>query len=95
MGAAARAECGREESHELSDVVLLDHRDLWVPEPTPATGQLSHLIDEERAVVTMLRELGNVRLEQERLTWPMCVERLRSAATRRAEGPSFVRVTPQ
>lgn len=64
----------------MNEDVLIEHRDLWVPEPTPATGEFSHLLPEERAVIARLREFGNVRLEQERLTWPTCVEELRSAA---------------
>ena len=64
----------------MDEKVLMEHRALWVPEPTPATGEFNYLLPEERAVVTRLAELGDVRLEQERLTWPRCVEHLRRAA---------------
>jgi hypothetical protein len=64
----------------MDEEVLIEHRDLWVPEPTPATGEFSYLLPDERAVMARLSELGDVRLEQERLTWPTCVEQLRKAA---------------
>ena len=74
-----RSHCSDVQAVLMDEDVLIEHRDLWVPEPTPATGELSYLLPEERAVVARLHELGDVRLEQERLTWPMCIERLRSA----------------
>jgi hypothetical protein len=75
-----RSHCSNVQTVLMDEDVLIEHSDLWVPEPTPATGEFSHLLPEERAVVARLRELGDVRLEQERLTWPLCVERLQRAA---------------
>jgi len=75
-----RSHCPNVQTVLMDEDVLIEHRDLWVPEPTPATGEFSYLLPAERAVVARLRELGDVRLEQERLTWPMCVDRLQSAA---------------
>lgn len=76
-----RSHCSNVQTVLMDEEVLIEHRDLWVPEPTPATGEFSYLLPAERAVITRLRQLGDVRLEQERLTWPTCVEQLREAAT--------------
>ena len=75
-----RSHCSDVQTVLMDQEVLLEHRDLWVSEPTRATGEFSHLLPDEQAVVALLHVLGDVRLEQERLTWPMCVERLRGAA---------------
>lgn len=75
-----RSHCSDVQTVLMDEDVLIEHRDLWVPEPTPATGEFSYLLPEERAVVARLHVLGDVRLEQERLTWPMCIEQLRGAA---------------
>lgn len=54
----------------LMDTLTLEsHADLWVPEPKPHTGQFTSLTDSESATLMRLRELGNVRLEQERIPW--------------------------
>jgi hypothetical protein len=75
-----RSRCSDVQTVLMDQAILLEHRDLWVPEPTPATGELSYLLPDERATVARLHELGDVRLEQERLPWPLCIERLRRAA---------------
>ena len=75
-----RSHCANVQTVLMDERTLLEHRDLWGSEATPARGELSHLLTEERKLVERLRDLGNIRLEQERLTWPMCVERLQSAA---------------
>ncbi|GIG30209.1 Wadjet anti-phage system protein JetD domain-containing protein [Cellulomonas marina] len=65
------------------DSVLMDlstlraHRDLCVPEPIPATGELTRLTPAEAAARDELAVLGHVRLEQERLPWPDCLRALR------------------
>ncbi|MCG2622537.1 DUF2220 family protein [Arthrobacter sp. I2-34] len=64
----------------LMDTGTLDaFSDLCVPEPKPFTGETQHLLPDERLVLQQLAGRGNVRLEQERLAWPMCLAALRSA----------------
>ncbi|WP_298863466.1 Wadjet anti-phage system protein JetD domain-containing protein [Microbacterium sp.] len=53
---------------------LEEFRDLWVDEPTPFRGELSRLTDDERSTFVLLREYGDVRLEQERIAWPYAWE---------------------
>lgn len=55
----------------LMDRTTLDEfRDLWIDEPTPFRGELSQLTAVERETFDLLRERGDVRLEQERIAWP-------------------------
>ncbi len=75
-----RSHCSNVQTVLMDEEVLIEHRDLWVAEPTPATGEFTYLLPAELKVLMRLAELGDVRLEQERLTWPMCVEQLRKAA---------------
>ena len=63
----------------MDEQVLLQHRDLWVPEPKPARGTYSTLEPFEQAALDRLRDEGDVRLEQERIPWGLALERLRVA----------------
>lgn len=55
----------------LMDRSTLDEfGDLCVDEPTPFRGELPRLTPGEREVFELLRERGDVRLEQERISWP-------------------------
>ena len=61
----------------LMDVdTLLAFRDLWVAEPTPFRGTLQHLTAAEQATLELLRNEGNVRLEQERIAWNFALGQL-------------------
>ncbi len=65
----------------LMDLCTLDaFGDLWVPEPSPATGALAYLEPDELAVVDGLGERGGVRLEQERIPWAYALAALRVAS---------------
>lgn len=55
---------------------LYRYRDLWVPEPKPAAGVLTHLTAGEQAALNALRAEGNVRLEQERIEWAYALRAL-------------------
>lgn len=63
----------------MDEDVLLQHRDLWVPEPKPARGNYATLDSFEQAALDRLRDEGDVRLEQERIPWAFALERLRAA----------------
>jgi len=65
----------------MDEDVLLQHRDLWVPEPKPARGSYPTLEPFEDAVLDRLRDEGDVRLEQERIPWGFALERLRAAVS--------------
>lgn len=73
--------------HPRVESVLMDrrtleaHRDLWVAEPTPARGVYSTLTDAEADALTALRELGDVRLEQERIPWELAWRSVVAAAS--------------
>lgn len=58
---------------------LYRHRDLWVPEPKPATGELDRLTRGEQAALAALRVESNVRLEQERIEWSYALGELARA----------------
>lgn len=60
----------------MDEETLVAFRDLWVIEPQPFRGALAHLTEPEDAVLTALREYGDVRLEQERIEWDYAVARL-------------------
>lgn len=53
----------------MDEETLLDHRDLWVTESTPARGRLDRLTDAEQRALERIRDEGDVRLEQERIPW--------------------------
>ena len=71
-----RAHCPDVRSLLMDAETLLDHRHLWTPDPTDGQAVLGRLTGEERAVVALLADHGGVRLEQERLRWDWCLERL-------------------
>lgn len=60
----------------MDEATLLGHRDLWVPEPTPAKGAYSSLTSSEQLTLARLRSEGNVRLEQERIEWSYALAEL-------------------
>ena len=63
----------------MDEGTLLAHRDLWVPEPTPARGAYPTLEPAEQATLDRLRDEGDVRLEQERIPWEFALRELRRA----------------
>ncbi|MCD1286601.1 MULTISPECIES: DUF3322 and DUF2220 domain-containing protein [unclassified Brevibacterium] len=68
------------ESVLMDEATLLEHRDLWVPEPKPHTGTFSALTGTEGRALTRIRAEGDVRLEQERIPWSAALERLAASA---------------
>lgn len=75
-----RAHCPDVTSVLMDEATLLDHRDLWVPDPNhdPASPPPTppRLTAQERSTLARLHDLGGVRLEQERLSWPACLSAL-------------------
>ena len=63
----------------MDEGTLLEHRDLWVADPSPRMRELSTLTTEEQSTLERLRQEGNVRLEQERIPWEVALEKLRKA----------------
>lgn len=63
----------------MDEDALLQHRDLWVPEPRPARGSYLTLEPFEQAALDRLRDEGDVRLEQERIPWAFALERVHAA----------------
>ncbi|WP_454084121.1 Wadjet anti-phage system protein JetD domain-containing protein [Georgenia sp. Marseille-Q6866] len=74
-----RSHCPQVESVLMDRPTLESHRDLWVPEPKPTRASLARLTAEEDATLALLREEGDVRLEQERLDLDASVDALRAA----------------
>lgn len=66
----------------MDEATLLQHRDLWVTERTPARGDLKTLTASEADALRCLRAEGDVRLEQERIPWTTALAALRRAAER-------------
>lgn len=64
----------------MDEQTLLDHRDLWVPEPKPARGEFDTLTPGEATALERLRAEGDVRLEQERVPWARALGVLAPAA---------------
>lgn len=60
----------------MDEETLLAFRDLWVPEPKAATGTYSMLTDGELRALARIRSEGDVRLEQERVSWEIALPRL-------------------
>ncbi|UFS57578.1 Wadjet anti-phage system protein JetD domain-containing protein [Subtercola endophyticus] len=60
----------------MDERTLLDHRDLWVPEPKPALGSYPLLTEPEQQTLATLRSTGSPRLEQERIDWAYALARL-------------------
>ncbi|WP_417555024.1 Wadjet anti-phage system protein JetD domain-containing protein [Microbacterium sp.] len=66
----------------MDERTLLAHRELWVPDPQGVVVRsLPTLTDAEQAALGRIGAEGGVRLEQERLPWPMVLEALRVAAS--------------
>lgn len=70
----------------MDSETLLQHRDLWVPEPVSDFSDVDEwLTSAERSVLSMLHTLAtgdsnrSVRLEQERVAWNWALPRLRKA----------------
>lgn len=64
----------------LMDVATLDeHLGLAVPDPNTGGIELGALTEGEWLALARLRELGGLRLEQERLAWPWVARRLGDA----------------
>ncbi|WP_460800802.1 Wadjet anti-phage system protein JetD domain-containing protein [Microbacterium sp. GXF6406] len=64
----------------MGEDALLAYRDLWVPDPNGvATRMLPTLTAQEQAALDRIAAEGGVRLEQERLPWPMALDALREA----------------
>lgn len=63
----------------MDEATLLEHRDLWVPEPKPARGHFPTLTASEGAALERLRSEGDVRLEQERIPWVTALRHLEIA----------------
>lgn len=78
----------------MDSETLETYRELWVTEDTPHSGTLSHLLSDELAVLARIRELENVRLEQERLPWPHCLEVLKRSATMLRGSPKSESLRP-
>lgn len=81
-----RSHLPKVESVLMDEATLLAHADLWVPEPTPTTGDFSTLTGTEARALERLRAEGSVRLEQERIPWDTALHRLRSAAGAETSG---------
>lgn len=58
---------------------LFEHHEQWVQEGQPFRGVLPQLTDGEQQLLDQLRAHGDVRLEQERLSWDFALDRLRNA----------------
>lgn len=65
----------------MDEGTLLAHRDLWVNDPTPATGSLPTLTSDEQGARDRLIREGHVRLEQERIPWDEALAALRRSAS--------------
>jgi hypothetical protein len=82
-----RSVCPDAESVLMDEATLLAFRDLWVPEPDPATGTFGLLTDAEQLTLDRVRAEGNVRMEQERITWRYAMaELLRAGALEQQPG---------
>jgi hypothetical protein len=72
----------------MDEPTLLSHRALWVEESSPHSAlELSHLTREEHAIFDSLRAGTwgrGVRLEQERICWPLALDAVRRAVAQTA-----------
>lgn len=75
-----RSVCPDAQSVLMDEATLLAFRDLWVPEPDPATGTFGLLTQAEQSTLDRLRSEGNVRMEQERITWQFAMAELSAAS---------------
>jgi hypothetical protein len=82
-----RAHCSDVTSVLMDESTLIAHRNLWVADPNydreAPPPRWERLTADETTAVNMLHELGGVRLEQERLAWPLCLRALGLAQTTR------------
>lgn len=76
-----RSVCPDAQSVLMDEATLLAFRDLWVPEPDPATGTFGFLTDAEQLTLDRVRAEGNVRMEQERITWRYAMAELLRASS--------------
>lgn len=74
-----RQHCGEVRSVLMDSATLETYRDLWGREPTPATGTMSYLTEAEELALEAVRSFGDVRMEQERITWDHARRALRHA----------------
>ena len=77
---ALRLGCPNVTSVLMDEHTLMAYRDLWVPEPKPASGTYSTLTPGENGTLQRIRAEGNVRLEQERIDWTYALSELVAAA---------------
>ncbi|WPU11039.1 Wadjet anti-phage system protein JetD domain-containing protein [Pseudarthrobacter oxydans] len=75
-----RATCGDVSTALMDLATLADFEDLWVNEPSPNPGSLNHLLPADLAVLDELRMQGNIRLEQERISWGYALQKLLKVA---------------
>lgn len=75
-----RATCGDVSTALMDLATLADFEDLWVNEPSPNPGSLNHLLPADLAVLDELRMQGNIRLEQERISWGHALQKLLEVA---------------
>lgn len=80
------------ESLLMDEATLEAFEDLWVLEPQPFRGQPASLTAAESRTLGRLRLEGDVRLEQERVSWAYALERLVPTLPFSASGPD-VRLT--
>lgn len=74
----------------MDERTLLTYRELWVPDPNGVTVRaLLTLTEGEQAALDRIASEGGVRLEQERLPWPVVLDALRAAADRSPDGSPF------
>lgn len=64
------------ESVLMDEGTLMDHKDLWVAEPKPHSGEFPELTGTEARALARLRAEGDARLEQERIPWSTALGRL-------------------
>lgn len=67
----------------MDSTTLYEFQDLWVPEPNPHSGALPRLTEDEAATLAALRAEGDVRLEQERISWDYALGQLERADLQR------------
>jgi len=75
-----RQHCDDVTSVLMDTATLETHRDLWGQEPSPATGKMSHLTEDEQTALDVIRSYGDVRMEQERIEWHHALRMLRRAS---------------
>ena len=89
-----RSVCPGAQSVLMDEATLLAFRDLWVPESDPATGVFGLLTDAERCTLDRLRAEGNVRMEQERITWQYALVELQRVSASKERHTGSVTTSP-